>query len=84
MEAAFSTVFNFDNWQPEVASNVISSTAVQDVGMDVCITFGDSRLKTSDASFSAVFSNVDNFRPETDSDLVSGAFVGPTGVKVLV
>ena len=40
--------------QPEVVSDVISSTAVQDVGMDVCANFGDSRLKPSEASFSAV------------------------------
>ena len=36
-------------------SNVISGTADQDVGMDLFANFGDSRLKPSDASFSAVF-----------------------------
>ena len=37
-EVAFSTAFlDFDNRQPEVASDVISSVAVQYVGMDVCV-----------------------------------------------
>ena len=40
-----------DNCQPEVASVVISGMAVQYVGMDVCVKFGDSRLKLSEASF---------------------------------
>ena len=38
-----------DNCQPVVVSDVISSMAVQDVGMDVCGNFGDSRLKPSEA-----------------------------------
>jgi len=41
--------------RPEVGSDVISGTADQDVGMDVCANFGDSRLKPSEASFSAPF-----------------------------
>ena len=55
-ETAFSTVFkNFDDSQPEVVSDVISGKAVQDVCVDVCANFGDSRLKPSAASSSAVF-----------------------------
>ena len=42
---------NFDNRQLEVVSDVISGTADQDVGMDVCANFGDSGLKPSEASF---------------------------------
>ena len=38
--AAFSTVFDVDNCQPEVVSYVISGMANQDVGMDVCANFG--------------------------------------------
>ena len=52
--------------------------------MDVCANFGDSRLKPSEASFPALFSNVDNFRPEAYSDVISGVVVEPTGVKVAV
>ena len=39
----------------EVVSDVISGTVDQDVGMDVCANFGDSRLKRSEMSFSALF-----------------------------
>ena len=55
--AAFSTVFlNFDNCQqPEAVSDVIAGMVDQDVGMDDCANFGDSRLKLSEASFWAVF-----------------------------
>ena len=42
-EAAFSTVFPY-NFQPEVDNDVISGKAVDNVGMDVPIKFGDSRL----------------------------------------
>ena len=51
----FDRFLNFDNCQPEEVSDVISSMADQDVGMDVCANFGDSRLKPSEASFSALF-----------------------------
>jgi len=51
----FRQFFNFDNCRPEVVSDVISGTADQDVGMDVCANFRDSRLKPSEASFSAPF-----------------------------
>ena len=35
--AVFSAIFlNFDNCQPEEVSDVISGTAEQGVGMDVC------------------------------------------------
>ena len=44
-----------DNFWPEVVSDVISGMVNQDVGMDVCANFGDSRLKPSEASFSAIF-----------------------------
>ena len=55
-DAEFSTVlFNFNNCQPEVVSDVISGMADQDFGMDVRASFGDSRLKMSKASFSAHF-----------------------------
>ena len=67
---------NFDNCQPEATSDVIFGRVDQDVGMDVCANFGDSRLKP--------FSNVDNFRPEVQSDVISGVAVDPTGVKVPV
>ena len=48
---------NFDNFQPELVSDVISGTADQNVSMDVCADFGDSdsRLKPSVATFSALF-----------------------------
>ena len=46
-DAAFSTVIFRDNFPPEAVSDVISGMAVQDVGMDECANFGDSRLKLS-------------------------------------
>ena len=51
----FRPFFEFGNCQPEVVSDVISGMVDQDVGMNVRANFGDSRLKLSDASFSAVF-----------------------------
>ena len=51
----FRPFLNFDNCQPEAGSDVISGMSDQDVGTDVCANFGDSRLKPSDASFSALF-----------------------------
>ena len=56
--------------------------ADQAVGMDVHANFGDSMLKPSGASFSALVSNVDNFRPEVYSEVISGVLVDPTGVNV--
>ena len=50
----FDRSLNFDNCQPEVVSDVLSGMVDQDVNMDVCAIFGDSRLKLSEASFSAV------------------------------
>ena len=50
--------------------------------MDVCTKFGDSRLKTSVASFLGGFSNTNTFRPEVESDVISGVVVDPTGTKV--
>ena len=50
----FDRFLNIDDWQPEVVSDVISIRVDQDVGMDICANFGDSRLKPSEASFSAV------------------------------
>ena len=44
----------------------MSGMAVQYVGTDICVKFGDSRLKPLEASFSAVFTNVDNFQPEVE------------------
>ena len=41
-EAAKSTVFP-NNFRPEVDNDVISGMAVDNVGTDVTITFGDSR-----------------------------------------
>ena len=46
---------SFDNCRPEVVSDVISGLADQDVGMDVCANFRDSKLKPSEASFSVLF-----------------------------
>ena len=46
---------NFDNCQTAVVSDVISGTVDQYLGMDVFANFGDSRFKTSEPSFSAVF-----------------------------
>ena len=51
----FRPLLNFDNCQPEVVSDVIPGMVDQDVGMDVRANFGDSMLKSSEASFSAVF-----------------------------
>ena len=51
----FRQFLNVDNCRPEVVSDVISGMVDQDVGMDECANFGDSRLKPSEASFSAVF-----------------------------
>ena len=51
----FDSFFNFYNCQLVVVSDVISGMAFQDVVMDVRANFGDSRLKPSDASFSAPF-----------------------------
>ena len=36
-------------------SDVISDTVDQDVGVDACADLGDSRLKPSEASFSALY-----------------------------
>ena len=46
---------NFDNCQLEVVTHVISGMADQDAGMNVWVNFCDSRSKTSEASFSALF-----------------------------
>ena len=51
----FDHFLNFDDCQPEVVSNVMYGMVDQDVGVDVCAHFGDSRLKPSEASFSALF-----------------------------
>ena len=51
----FDRFLNFDNCQPEVVRDVISGMVDQDLGMDVCASFGGSRLKLSEASFSSVF-----------------------------
>ena len=56
VDAPFSAVFlHFGNYQPEVVSDVISGTIDQDVSVDVWANCGDSRLKPSEASFSAPF-----------------------------
>ena len=49
----FRPFLNFDNCQPEDVSDVTSGTVNQDVGVDICANFGDSRLKPSEASLSA-------------------------------
>ena len=41
-EAAFSTVFR-DNFLLEVVSDIISGVVDDQVGMDVCVKFGDSK-----------------------------------------
>ena len=41
-EAVFSTVFPY-NFRLEVGNDVISGRAIENVGMDVAIKFGDSR-----------------------------------------
>ena len=51
----FRPFFNFGNCQPEIVSDAISVTVDQDGGMGVCANFRDSRLKPSEATFSAVF-----------------------------
>ena len=51
----FDRFWNFDNCQTEAVSDVISSMINQNAGMNVCVNFGDSRLKQSEASFSALF-----------------------------
>ena len=51
----FDHFWNVNNCQAEVASDVISSMAVQDFSMDVYVKFGYSRLKTSKASFWCIF-----------------------------
>ena len=51
----FDCFLKFDNCQPEVVSDVISGKVDQDVDMDVCANFGDSRLKPSEASLSVLF-----------------------------
>ena len=39
----FDRCLNFDSCQPEGVSDVISGMFDQDVSMDVCANFGDSR-----------------------------------------
>ena len=55
-EAVFSTVFSY-NFLPEVDNDVISGAAADNVGMAVCVKFGDSRS--------------DNFRDIRGADFVS-------------
>ena len=81
---SFDRFLNFDDCQMKVVSDVMSGTVDQDVGMDVCANFGESRLKPSEASFSAIFRTYDNFRPEVRSDVISGVVIDPTGAKVPV
>ena len=38
--------------------------------------------KSSEAAFSAVFSNIDNCRPQIASDVISGVSLGYVGVDV--
>ena len=59
----FRPCLNFNNCQPEVVSDVISGTVDHDVGVDVCANFGDSRLKRSEASFSALVRTVTLYPP---------------------
>ena len=54
-DGIFDCFLNFDNCQPEIASDVISGMAIHYVGVDVRVKLGDSRLKPSEASFSAIF-----------------------------
>ena len=56
----FDRFLNIDNCQPEVVGEVISGMADQDVGMDVCVNFCDSRLKPSKAPFLTLLRKVDN------------------------
>ena len=48
-QAVFSTDFflNFDNCQPEVASDVVYSVVVDPTALKVCVKFGDSRSNCS-------------------------------------
>ena len=46
-DAAFSTVLNFDNFQPEVRSNGISGAVVDPAGVKAHVKFGDSRSNRS-------------------------------------
>ena len=55
MRRYFRRFFFCGSFRPEVVSDVIYGMADQDVGMDVCANFGDSRLKPSEASFPALF-----------------------------
>ena len=48
----FDRFLNFDNYQSEVVSDVVSGSFYLDVGVDLCANFGDSRLKLSEASSS--------------------------------
>ena len=45
-EATFSTVFR-DNFRPDIASDLLAGPDVEQVGLDVCIKFGDSRSNHS-------------------------------------
>ena len=47
----FDRFLNFDNCQPAVVGDVISGMVDQDIGMDICANFGDSKLKPLEASF---------------------------------
>ena len=79
----FDRFLNLDNCQPEVVSDVISGMVDQDVGMDECANFGDSRLKPSESSFLACFrTSITSARKY--SDVISGRVVGPRGVKALL
>ena len=51
----FDRFFNFNNCQPEVFSDVISGMVDQDVGVNVCANFGDSRFKPSGGQFRPLF-----------------------------
>ena len=51
----FDRFVNFDNYQAEVALDVISGLAIQYVGMDACVKFGDSKLKLSRRHFRPFF-----------------------------
>ena len=51
----FRPFLNFDNYQLEAVSDVISGMTVQNGSTDVCANFGESSLKPTQASFSALF-----------------------------
>ena len=51
----FECLLNFDGCQPKVFCDVISGVVDQDVRMDLFANLGESRLRLSEASFSAVF-----------------------------